>query len=62
MQKTDRYIYVIELKYDGSAEAALARIDEKGYCEPFVNDSRQLIRIGANFSSAARNLDGWIVR
>ena len=60
--KTDRYIYVIELKYDGSAESALAQIDGKGYCEPFVNDSRRLIRIGANFSSAARNLDEWIVR
>ncbi len=60
--KTYRYIYVIELKYDGSAEAALAQIEEKGYCTPFVNDSRTLVKIGANFSSATRNLDEWIVR
>ena len=28
-------IYVIELKYDGSAEAALKQIDDKGYLVPY---------------------------
>ncbi len=60
--KTDNYIYVIELKYDGSAEEAIAQIESKGYCEPYLHDSRQLIRIGANFSSATRGLDSWIIR
>lgn len=59
--KTDRYIYIIELKFDGSAEEALAQIDAKGYCEPYLHDSRQLIRIGANFSSELRNIGKWII-
>ena len=29
--KTDRYIYVMEFKFDGSAEEALKQIEEKGY-------------------------------
>ena len=60
--KTDKYIYVIELKYDGTAEEALAQIDEKGYCEPYRHDKRQLVRIGANFSPAIRCIENWIIR
>ena len=59
--KTDRYIYVMEFKFDGSAEEALKQIEEKGYAVPFANDSRQLIKVGVNFSSKTRNIDSWIV-
>lgn len=59
--KTDRYIYIIELKFDGSAEEALAQIDTKGYCDPYRHDGRTLIRIGANFSSELRNIEKWII-
>ncbi|MCM1177802.1 MAG: ATP-binding protein [Bacteroidales bacterium] len=59
--KTDRYIYVIELKYDGSAEEALRQIDEKGYALPFTSDGREIVKIGANFSSALRGIEKWIV-
>ena len=54
--KTDRYIYVMEFKFDGSAEEALKQIEEKGYAVPFANDSRQLIKVGVNFSSKTRNI------
>lgn len=59
--KTDQYIYVMEFKFDGTAEEALAQIEEKGYAAPFVNDLRKLIKIGVNFSSRTRNVDGWKV-
>ena len=59
--KTDRYIYVMEFKFDGSAEEALKQIEEKGYAAPFANDSRQLIKAGVNFSSKTRNIDCWVV-
>lgn len=42
-------------------EEALKQIDEKGYAVPFRNDSRQLIKIGVNFSSKTRNIEAWWV-
>ena len=59
--KTDKYIYVMELKYDGSAEDALRQIDDKSYALPWQQDGRTVIKVGANFSSSLRRLDGWII-
>ena len=59
--KTDKYIYVMELKYDGTAEEALRQIDDKGYALPWQSDGRTVIKVGANFSSSLRRLDGWII-
>lgn len=60
--KTDKYIYVIELKYDTSAETALHQIEQKRYALKYESDSRQLILIGASFSSATRRIDDWIIK
>ena len=60
--KTSDYIYVMEFKFDGTAEEALKQIEEKKYTAPFLNDSRQLIKIGINFSSKTRNIDSWKVK
>ncbi|MGM9748439.1 MAG: PD-(D/E)XK nuclease domain-containing protein, partial [Candidatus Cryptobacteroides sp.] len=60
--KTDKYIYVMELKYDGSAEEALKQIDDKGYALPWQSDGRTVIKVGSNFSSSLRRLDGWIIK
>lgn len=59
--KTDKFIYVMEFKYDGSAEDALRQIDSKEYALPWHSDNRQVIKVGANFSSSLRRLDGWVV-
>ena len=59
--KTKDYIYIFEFKFNKSAEEALAQIDEKGYAEPFLNDGRQIVKVGVNFSTASRNIDRWIV-
>ena len=59
--KTDQYIYIFEFKFNASAEIALQQIYDKGYVEPFKTDGRQVICIGVNFSSQARNIDKWIV-
>ena len=58
---TDKYVYVIELKLDGSAEEALAQINEKDYALPFTADGRKVIKIGANITSATRNIERWVV-
>ena len=58
---TDKYIYIVELKLDGSAEEALAQINEKDYVLPFTSDGRKVIKIGANITSATRNIERWVV-
>ena len=58
---TEKFIYVIELKLDGSAEEALAQINEKDYSLPFTADGRKVIKIGANITSATRNIERWVV-
>ena len=59
--QTDRYIYVMEFKLDGTAEEALRQIEEKHYAQPFLSDTRQLYKVGVNFSAQARNIEKWIV-
>lgn len=56
---TDKYVYIIELKFNCSAEEALAQIEEKNYSLPFAIDDRQVIKIGANVSGETRNLEEW---
>ena len=61
VMKTDKYIYVMELKYDGTPEQALRQIDDKGYALPWQSDGRKVIKVGANFSSELRRLSGWVI-
>ena len=48
--KTSGYIYVIELKVNGSATTAMRQIEKKGYAEPFATDPRHIYLIGLGFS------------
>ena len=59
--KTDKYIYLLELKVDQSAAAALAQIEAKGYAAPYTTDARKLFKIGLNFSTEAKQIDEWQV-
>ncbi len=59
--KTKNFIYVIELKLNGSAEDAIKQIEEKDYPLPFANDPRKLFKIGISFSKETRNIDRWII-
>ena len=59
--KTKDYVYVIEIKTDSTPDEALAQIEEKGYARPFTDDHRKIFKIGVNFSTSARRIDGWKV-
>ena len=52
-------IYVIELKYDDSADAALAQIQQRGYADKYRSDGRPVTKVGISFSSAERNITEW---
>lgn len=57
--RTDRYVYIIEVKYDGSAEDALTQIERKKYALPWAVDGREVIAIGINYSTTLRRIDDW---
>ncbi len=52
-------VYVMELKFDGSADAALRQIDEKGYLIPYSADGKRLVKVGVNYSSEERTITEW---
>lgn len=56
--QTPDYCYVLEFKLDGTAEEALRQIQDTHYTLPFEMNGQKLIRIGMNFSSETRNIDG----
>ena len=59
--KTDKFIYIMEFKLEGTAEEALQQINDKRYALPFEMDERKLFKIGINFSEKTRNIEKWVV-
>jgi hypothetical protein len=60
--ETDKYIYIFEFKQDKSADEALSQIEDKGYAVPYISSGKEIIKIGANFSSKEQTIDGWKVK
>lgn len=58
---TERYLYIIELKVDRTAEDALNQINAKDYALPFTVDGREIIKVGVNFSTKTRTISDWAV-
>ena len=50
MMETDDTIYVMELKFNKSAEEALAQIEAKHYADTFKMSGKKVVKIGLNFS------------
>ena len=59
--KTADYIYIIELKVNGSAEDAMRQIEKKHYEAPFASDSKKLVKIGIGFSSEIHNIESYLI-
>lgn len=56
---TERTVYVMELKLDGTVEEALQQIDDRGYAIPWQADGRRVVKVGINFSTAKRTIESW---
>ena len=56
-------IYIIEFKYGGTPEEALAQIDDKKYALQFENslNSKPVVKVGVNISPDTRTIDAWTV-
>lgn len=59
LAEAPRFVYIIEIKINDTAEAALQQIEEKGYARRFIDDKRQLFKIGIRFSTENRCIDSW---
>lgn len=59
--KTENYIYIIELKLNGTAEDAIKQIEEKNYCDPLRTDHREIIKIGIGFSKKTHSIGSYII-
>ena len=59
--QTEKFIYIMEFKLNGTAEEALQQINDKRYALPFEADGRKLFEIGINFSEKPRNIEKWVV-
>lgn len=56
-------IYIIEFKYGGTPEEALAQINEKDYALPYKNslNPKPVVKVGVNISPQNRTIDGWVI-
>jgi hypothetical protein len=57
---TPKYIYIVEIKIDSSAETALQQINDKGYAQPYLADGRKVTKLGISFSTEERTIDAWL--
>jgi small GTP-binding protein len=56
-----KYIYILELKLDDTAENAIKQIHTNKYYEPYQIEDKQIILVGINFNSETRNIENYLV-
>ena len=54
--------YVFEFKTNGSAQDALAQIDDRGYALSYDTENRQVVKVGARFDMESRTLQDWCIK
>mgnify|MGYP000815129138 FL=1 len=59
--KTRLYIYIVELKINGSAEDAINQIHERLYTAPFVGDGRKVVKLGIGFAEHTHTIDSYVI-
>ena len=54
-------IYVMELKVNASAKAALQQMNERGYAKPYVTDGRKVVKVGIRFVPETMTVEDWVI-
>lgn len=54
-------IYVFEMKVNGTAQEALAQIDDRGYAISFKTDGRRVVKVGVKFDADTRTPESWAI-
>ena len=61
VMKTDKALYLFELKLNKSAEAAMKQIDLKDYSSKFALTGLPIVKVGINFDPERRTIGDWKV-
>lgn len=59
VMRTQTTLYIVELKLDKSADAAMNQIDLKNYPERFALCGLPIVKVGINFDSESHTLSDW---
>jgi hypothetical protein len=59
--KTATTLYLVELKLDSSADAAINQIELKNYPEKFSMCGLPIVKVGINFDKETHTLGEWKV-
>ena len=61
--ETKTHIYIMELKFDKTAEEALAQINTARYADAFVLKGKKIVKVGINFCvKEERNITEWLTQ
>ena len=58
---TEDTLYLIELKLNRDAQAAMRQIDLKQYDRRFALCGKPIVRVGINFDARKGNIDDWVI-
>ena len=61
VMKTDKALYLFELKLNKSAQAAINQIDLKDYSSKFALSGLPIVKVGINFDPERRTIGDWKV-
>ncbi len=60
--ETQNHVYVIEMKFNKTAEEALAQINSRRYAEAYAMKGKQVVKAGLNFSvNDEENVLEWVI-
>lgn len=54
-------LYIIELKLDKSAQAAMQQINLKNYRQRFALCNKPITKVDINFDSSKGNIEDWVI-
>ncbi len=59
--QTPKYNYILEFKFNKSAQIALDSIKSRNYADKFLHSEKELVCVGINFSVDTKAIDSWLV-
>ena len=61
VMRTANTLYLMELKINSTADAAMKQIEEKDYCKRFSRINQRVAKVGINFSTDKHTITEWVV-
>lgn len=61
VMETEDTLYLIELKFNKSAQAAMQQINLKQYDQRFARCGKPIVKVGVNFDAKKGNIEDWTI-